>query len=222
MPKAYRKTPRTTITRRSGPAYKVIKKKPTASVVGRHVRPIESKFFDSSDNVAVPAAGDVNASLCLISQGAGDSQRLGRKIFPTSVGLKGSLTFTSPSGTNLTDLVRVVVFIDKQANGATATVAQLLQGANYNNWRNLDNTDRFMFLYDKVHTLGLTASGSASTVVRKKFNVWLQLPSDLEIQYSSTTGALTELTSANIGVMSISLLDGDTTLDYISRLRYTD
>ena len=183
-------------------------------------RPQESKFYDSSDNTAVPQAGDIGPSLCLVTQGTGDSERLGRKIFPQSIGLKGSLTFAPAAGTVYGDNVRVILYIDHQSNGALPAVTDILQAANYNQWRNLDNSARFTILHDKVYNV-FARVGATNTWVYP-FNVWKRLPKGMVINFDASAGAVTDLTSANIGVLSIAQQAGLTTLDYVSRLRYTD
>ena len=197
---------------------------PKARARGTLIR-VEKKFFDASDSISVPSAGDVKASLCLVTQGTGDTNRIGRKIFPTAVGIKGRLSYTPATTGIASDFVRIIVFADKQCNGATATVTDLLQSANYNSYRNLDNLERFDFLHDHVYSLQITAGTptATSSVVHTPLNLYLDLASkNYQINYDASAGAITDLTSLNIGVMAIGLIDGTSTLDYISRLRFTD
>ena len=179
----------------------------------------EKKFFDSTDLVTnVPTAGDVNASLCLVTQGTDDNDRIGRKIYAKAIGIRGTVNLDSSVNTLATN-VRIIVFVDKQANGATAAVTDILASAAWNAYQNLDNVKRFSFLLDRVVTLNPMFSSTLAGSQRCFINWYKNI--NMEILYKANAGTVADLSSANIGVLSISD-NANCDLDYISRLRFTD
>lgn len=117
-----------------------------------------------------------------------------------------------------------MVYWDKQSNGAAATVANLLAGTDINEFRNLQQTGRFRTLHDKIYTLSATAgSGNGTTskfgkqVRRFKVNKNVVIP----LTFDGNAGAITDLTTNNLGVMVIS----ESSYAYIKykwRLRFSD
>jgi len=99
--------------------------------------------------------------------------------------------------------VRVIVFVDKQANGATAAVLNLLETANIQSFRNMDEVDRFTILHDQIHESVVVTTNALHTSGQIKWysiNKKLNLP----IHFSAAAGAITELRSNNIGILYIS------------------
>ena len=87
------------------------------------------------------------------------------------------------STTNASETVRLIVFVDRQANGsATApTTAQLLEGGttsgNVPRQLNLDNKDRFTVLADRHYAL--SANGNRAIVDK------IYTPMNLKVTYGS-------------------------------------
>lgn len=171
----------------------------------------ELKFHDldiDSTN-PVPTAGEITEDSCLgIAQGTGESDRIGRKILVRAINWKFNVTLnaTNDSATGFGS-IRVILYQDKQTNGATATVTDILESADWQSFNNLSNAGRFIKLMDKTYSLnstaasGQTASDASSGHVRSyTFYKKCILP----IEYSAGTGAITELRSNNIGVLAIS------------------
>ncbi len=172
----------------------------------------ELKFHDVDlDDAVVSGTGTVTATINIIPQGVTESQRIGRKCTLRRMGWRYSIELpeadavaTPPeSGT-----VRMILFIDKQANGATAAVLDLLETATIQSFRNLANSGRFTFLCDKLHNLNYhnLASDNAGVVsaARTRFEFTFFTKLDLPIEFSSTTGAIGEIRSNNLGVLLIS------------------
>lgn len=176
---------------------------------------LEKKFLDTSvlNNVDVTAGVIIN--LALVPQGQTDVTRIGNKITATSIACRG-LT-TQDTATNGT--LRIIVFIDKQANGAAAAVTDILETANFASFRNLDNVDRFDILVDDYHTINAMNTGSGSEYFWQYYKKL-----DVPIHFSGATGAITELRSNNIGILYISSIAAlnAAQLGGVARLRYTD
>jgi len=183
----------------------------------------EKKYLDTTiTNSADVTSGTVLSSLNLVPQGTTDVTRIGNKITATNINIHGIATLdsslTAPTAANF----RVIVFIDYQANGATAAVTDILKTASIVSFRNMDQVDRFKILEDFVIRLTPGVIGSIASdncnmrwAVNKKVNI--------PIHFSSTTGAITELKSNNIGLLFIadSALVNVTTLG-IARVKYID
>lgn len=187
---------------------------------------VEKKYFDTTKGSATPAATGtiLNLSLNLIPQGTTESSRIGRKVIVTNLYLHGQMILpTTNDETATSDTLRLIVYIDKQANGATATIGDLLQTTDWRSFRNLSNQERFVFLKDKYYDLNATVNCSATTQTTGDFAFHFKCYKklDLPIEFSSTTGAITEIKSNNIGVACISE-GGVAQINYIARIRYTD
>ncbi len=173
----------------------------------------ENKFFDSDkDDAAVATGGAITTSIHLVPQNVTESGRIGRKITITKIMLSFS-TFLPiaqddadiPTG----DVLRVILFLDTQANGANAAVTDLLESAEFDAYRNLANGGRFTFLMDQPYVMnrrvamtdGTNTSASpnvTSTLIRKYFTV--RIP----VEFDAATGAITEIRTNNVSLLYIS------------------
>ncbi len=187
---------------------------------------VETKFFDVIlDDGLVDSAGTVTNSLLLIAQGLTAITRIGRRIIVRSLHWHINLTLgnqTDPTKTS--DVVRIILYVDRQANGATIAVLDFLESATFLSFRNLSNSKRFRVLMDKSFIMQAsafagngTANDSGRVVKQHHFNTRL----NLKVEYSAGGGAITELESNNIGVLAISEA-GLTTLTSKIRVRFTD
>lgn len=197
----------------------------TAGYYGRYPRASqgESKFFDTTvAQTTVQTAGNIlSPSLNLIPQGTTESNRDGRKCVVTALNMRGQVTIPSVASAGQADRVRIIVYQDKQANGSPATVTQILETAAVNSFRNLAESQRFTILKDQnvdlVPQYGSTA-GSGEINYSWKFYKKCNIP----LEFNSTTGAITEIRSNNIGVLVISFDGTNTTASFgfTSRVRF--
>ncbi|AXH73549.1 MAG: coat protein [Doliovirus lythtis] len=166
----------------------------------------ELKFLDTTattNNVATTGVIH-NASLNLIPQGVTESQRVGRKCTIKSLHLRWTAQLNDTgTATSTDDGVRILVYLDKQCNGATATVTDILESASYLSFNNLSNKNRFRVLMDKTCDISATAAISA-TFGQKGMTYQWHWRGNMPIEFSSTTGAITEIRSNNIGVLLVS------------------
>lgn len=184
----------------------------------------ETKWFDTTlVATTISAAGAISSpSLNLIPEGTAESNRIGRKCTVRSVHMKGTVTLPS-SSTPLNERIRIILYCDKQANGASATAPDIIEIASVNSFRNLSNVNRIKVLADKTFTFNQLAGAGADTttdiyspVVRSfAFNKRLAL----DLEFSSNTGAITEIRSNNIGVLAITD-SGLATIAYTARVRF--
>ncbi len=189
----------------------------------------ERKFFDQTVNSStpVPTAGEIlnSGSLVNIAQGATEITRVGRKAVIRNINWRYHLFIGTGTNFGLANAhVRMILYWDKQANKATAAVLDILETAEWESFRNLANGNRFEILYDKVIDMYCTAAagnGSSNDFMgvfeRGEYFKKCEIP----IEYTSTTGAIGEITSNNIGVLMIA--DVATAVCHGKmRLRFTD
>ncbi len=171
----------------------------------------EIKFVDNSIVVAGGMVGGIVANnLCVqISEGAGESQRIGRNVTVLKFAMHYDLELPKIVAPSLAapangDNVRVIVFIDKQSNGlSNPTVTDILENAIPRTFYNLANQDRFQILVDNMHNINYkTLTGSAlgkfaQSLVIQSYYIEAEL--NMPVQYEGV-----EPTSNNIGVLLIS------------------
>lgn len=221
MKRSFQGVPKTTFkkarsTKRGGAIQRV-------AVVG------ERKFFDTTRTSFAPAVtGDIaNLSLNLIPQGVTESERVGRKCTITKVMLRGRIDMnTTAVAADTATIMRLIIYEDKQANGQTATVTDILETATEASFNNLSNSQRFRILMDsRMPTQCPSGSGRGSTdtlsygenVVPIFFAKDVKIP----IEFSSTAGVIGEIRSSNIGVLAIQS-QALANLSYVARVRYSD
>lgn len=191
-----------------------------AAAASRAAPANELKFFDTNvDNATMAATGEVFPSVNLVAQGTGESQRIGRKLVIKSIDWK--YTVSLPGGGAAADTVRIIIFVDKQCNGSAATVAEILASTDYQSFNNLSNKGRFLTLCDKTFTLNRNAGQLSSSYPEVRMDGTWHKTLNLPIEFDSTTGAITEIRSNNIGVLQIDATS-QAKLDSVVRIRYVD
>lgn len=141
-----------------------------------------------------------------ISQGTGDGNRTGNFIEINKITLRFNAFI--PVGTP-SSLYRVIVFQDRQTNGATPAVTDVIQtgtggiSAGYN----ADNVtavggSRFRILSDKwfVINAGAGAADASSTTTYKAWT--LTLKGKYKVHYDTNTGAIADIVSGEIFILT--------------------
>lgn len=161
----------------------------------KQIPSVECKFFDTTvttlgtANVWVQL--DSNTVLSGIAQGAGPSQRVGRKI--KVVGFVVRMPFDVDSSPWTLDLVR-----DKQCNGVAATAAQIYIDPNqYGALPNPFEETRFVFLRRTESFNPALAKFGAGTISGQL--VSYNVKTNFTVEYNNNgTGTVTDLTSDNV------------------------
>ncbi len=189
----------------------------------------ELKFHDVGLLDAVVASGaNITDSVCLIPQGITESNRVGRKCTITQINWRFQVQLPGVEaavGPPNPEVLRVIMYLDRQCNGATITGTDLLETINQFSFRNLANSQRFSVLYDRVFDINaLTMStfqvndfSTAPVIINDMFFKKVNIP----LEFSGVTGAITELRSNNIGVMLLAV-NGLMAFDSKIRLRFSD
>ena len=189
----------------------------------------ELKFHDVNViDAVVSSTGSYQGSLAIIAIGTGDSQRIGRKIRIKSIFAHITLVL---SGINdqadrpVGDIVRIIVHVNKQTNGAQGSVTSLLVSSNYDAYRNLNNSNRYRVLLDRTYAINPrtdrtdgTLTDTSSTTVQYHKEAMTGL--DLVIDYAADDGTLSTNTSNSLNVLFIAR-SSLTLLDVNFRIRYT-
>lgn len=222
-------TPTTTrsVYRRRGPATTTARTRLSYKRQPTGIAP-EKKFFDGNNAVATVSntGAIVSSSLNLITEGTGQSQRIGRKCKVTNIHVAGLLTkVTQDAGADTNNVVRIMLYLDTQCNGATASVTDILATANLLSFRNLQNSGRFRIYYDKRHALNNMSGANNGTDAEfgnyvKAFKI--NIDCDHVLEFDASTGAITDLTSNNFGILMISQegVSAQVTADYYWRVRF--
>ncbi len=179
--------------------------------------------------------GTLNSTtLCDIKQGTGEQERIGRKCTITNIYMKLSFRWLvnsasiALSSAAMDEVVRVIIYWDKQCNGAAASNDDILADDIYNAYRDLSNIKRFRILYDKTKTWttpGLPDGISDNIArVQKTYEVKIAKKVFIPIEYDSVTGAITEIKSNNIGLLVWTKHGGRMKMEQGSqvRLRFID
>ncbi len=186
----------------------------------------EQKFFDTALGFFFDTTAEVPTSgqLALIPQGVTESTRVGRKATVRSIQIRGQVTASTAA---IGDYAVMSLVLDTQCNGAAAAITDVMTSASLDSAMiNLANSGRFKILRTFRLKVAPTASaanginqyspGLAAVEFYKKVNI--------PIEYSSTTGAITEIRSNNIFLIAGSYRSTDDLLSFSGkcRLRYSD
>ncbi len=200
----------------------------TAGYYGRFSKPGELKFFDLDIDDAVVAANGTIAqdSVNKIAQGVTEVTRVGRKCTIRAINWRWQidLPILATANSSIGDVVRVILYLDKQANGATAAVTDILESDDYQSFNNLANKSRFRTLMDREYTLtapSAAGDGAANDMSADRITDSFYKKCNIPIEFDATTGAITEIKSNNIGVLLLGL-NGLAGFDSKMRLRFSD
>ncbi len=174
----------------------------------------ELKFLDTVIDDAVIATGGTiqnTGTIHVIPQGVTETTRIGRKCTIKQINFRWTAKLPqATAATDIGDTVRIIMYLDKQCNGATATIANILETSVWNGWNNLENSLRFRILYDTTISL-YAPSGGSSAVGTHQFGPMVKngafykkcnIP--IEFDASASTGAIGTIRSNNVGLLFIS------------------
>lgn len=195
---------------------------------GYYGQPLELKFHDVDlDDAVVANSATITDSICKIPQGTTEKTRIGRKCTIKQIGWRFNIMIPEQTSSALTgETVRVLLYIDKQCNGATAAATDILESDDFQSFNNLANKNRFRTLMDRTYDLNCKAGSGrgatdtlafGETLINDTFFKKVNIP----IEFDSTTGAITEIKSNNIGVLLIAQ-EGIASFQSKIRLRFSD
>ncbi len=196
---------------------------------GRYGSGLELKFHDKdSDSTTIASGGEITTSLNLIAQNTTESTRIGRAILIKKIQLNILIDLAAaadqadiPNG----DILRIMLFVDTQTNGANAAVTDILESATFNSYRNLANSHRFVVLMDQCWPMNRIVASTDGTntassplinknLIKKFFSV------NIPVEFDSTAGAITEMRTNNVALLYITRNDL-VNVQVHSRVRFT-
>lgn len=168
----------------------------------------ELKFLDISTNLSPIPAGTTLFlnSVHKIAQDTTENGRIGRKCTVKAIHWKFQIRLLENSASQSDDSVRLIMYLDRQCNGASAGVMQIMaDSANFQSFYALENQDRFAILYDKMYSINGTGERSlGDKILGRVINGEFNKRCNINVEFNGTTGAITEIRSANVGIMVIS------------------
>ncbi len=193
---------------------------------------MELKFHDLDiDDAGIDQNGTIAQVSCItIAQGTTESTRIGRKITIRQINWRFEIKYLgNASVTNTSEVIRVILYQDKQTNGATATVTGILETDDFQSFNQLANKSRFTILMDRtyaIHQTGGSGRGTTDTLSYGESNtvdtLFKSVSIPIEYDNAFTTGVIATVRSNNIGVLL--LAEGGALCSFESkmRLRFSD
>lgn len=154
------------------------KLKPTAQVKGYHLNALrrqmwklrprpENKYFDIQRSDTIVSSGVVRA-LFTPFPGSGVDDIIGYSCWLKSWLMR---IVVIPNSTEQLNYLRVIMFQDKQVNGSTPAVTDVLESASYISPLNAANWQRFKVRFDKLYTVDSDGNGSQVDKIFRKFRI---------------------------------------------------
>ncbi len=200
----------------------------------------ENKFLDlevTDDAFATSWAAMNPASsvdcISAVAQGDGESNRDGRVYFINSIHLRGTIDMPvaeSAAAPRSDVYARIALVWDTQANAATVTATDVMDGGQTEDWlafRNLQNTKRFRVLKDMTRRIVVSQQmnegavnlfASTGAIVPWTMNVRFKKP--VKVTCVGTTGVIASISDNAfhvIGCANSTVCE----LNYQSRIRFT-
>jgi len=191
---------------------------------GRRASNVEMKFLDTVvAGAALSINGQLKGSMNLVPQNVTESGRIGRKITVKSIMIRGDIHQPPGAGSVSANVVRFMMILDKQCNGALPAITDFLETATFSSFNNLENSARFRVLSDKQYKLqcgGYDGTGIGEDLL--PINVFLKCNIPIEFDNSLDTGAITTIRSNNIFGFMITAQTSNVASGFTCRIRYTD
>lgn len=157
----------------------------------------EKKHLTTNTNAIPPTAGALGSAVVL-SQGSSATTRTGNQIHLSLLSVEGLLSLPAATAS---DEIRLIVFVDTEANGAAPAVTDILEGALLGNPYNRDKVpSRFRILTDKRIAVNQQAATVATRIVPVHFTKKL----DTVVYYQSNAGTISDVLKNNLGWLLIS------------------
>lgn len=195
----------------------------------------ELKFHDIDVvDATLSAAGTIlnGGSVVLIGQGVGESERVGRKCVIKSIQWRWNLNLLANSGSTAqpSETVRMILYKDKQCNGTAATasgVTGVVQSDDFQAFKNMENSSRFVILMDKTVTVNAKAgagNGTANDFSTQHLNGLFYKSVNIPMEYSGSASpsVLGELRTNNIGILCFCKIGNILALDSKIRVKFSD
>lgn len=198
---------------------KTVRRGLVTPVRASRTRPAELNFLDTNfPNVGVNSTGLLTL-LNGMAPGTTGSDRIGRRIRICSFQIR--LVFQNDTASTFSHC-RMILFMDKQANGAAPAITDLLTSASPQAMLNLDNARRFRVLYDKDFVL-IGNSTSPSNSVEGKRITYYRKTNIMTVYNSGSAGTIGDIETNSLYCLLIGSAasgTGDSACAGFIRIRY--
>lgn len=158
-----------------------------------------------------------------IAQGDGQSERIGRTVAYVSLHIRGRITYTPTTSSQVVPSVRICCLLDRQTNQSRASVADIFSvSANpFTSFQNLTYESRFTILRDQELVLAPFANGGSSEPMDAVHNFTMNIRLDRNpiTLYTGTSNRVVDMTNNSIHLLLLPSADR-IGYSYTSRLRY--
>ena len=187
----------------------------------------EWKYLDTAINQPIDFTAETfpASGLQVIVAGNGENNRIGRKVTVKSIQFRGTFLAVPSTSANFSAVIHLYLIQDTQTNGALAGFTDVFTGAQANTaMYNLDNSKRFRILKKWVCDFNATA-GATTAYNNQSKHIEFYKRCNIPINYSSTTGAISEVASNGLFLaagVTPNGADDDITLEGTVRIRFVD
>jgi len=187
----------------------------------------ELKFFDTAlafsyDATAEVATSNTTGQLDLIPQGVTESTRVGRKCVIKSIQIRGINVLIPAATAVAASSAYLWIVLDQQTNGAQAGFTDIFTTTvSHSTMLNLSNTGRFKII-KKFPMFFNSPAGVTTAYNNVGKNLEYFTKCNIPLEFSSTTGALTELRTNHLFLAYGASQDDLVAFAGTCRLRYED
>lgn len=182
----------------------------------------EMKHFDLIQSIALTSSGAFSTNpLNAMVRGDTNATRDGNRIRIKKIGMR--LQYLDTASTDDGDVIRIIVLVDHQANGANPAVTDVLQSADVQAFRAAKTMKRFTFLFDRYiawqpQTLDVAGTGFAA---HRGAITWFK-DLDLDVEFRANSADIAGVSTNAIHLFAISQQASDTTITWTSRVSFVD
>ncbi len=183
---------------------------------------IETKHFIQTQAMSPVAGTATIAHLSAISGGDTVQSRDGDMVSAKSLQIRGTIQLIDPTGTFENDVVRIIVFIDKNGEVVRTDLDELLDDpTNLNALRDPTHMNDFRVLMDKTVTFQNLSLNTDSSI--RFFSFFKRFKRPIKIRWLNTTGTNVEENQFYIGVqVAKSIAANSIEVQSRSNLKFTD
>lgn len=186
-------------------------------------REVELKSIDIGGSASEIDNTGVYILLNGLSMGSGMADRTGRIIYMKSMEIRGFWTGGASMNT-YQGICRMILFYDKQSNGAEPAADDVIYPAEVEGLRNLANRSRFKIIKDE--TWKVSTSGNPDA--QKPFHWYVQLPGQCQksVYNAGDAGTVADIETGSLYLLLITDTSAGTNteamIDYNIRVRFYD
>lgn len=180
-------------------------------------RTVELKCYDTNWSFNIVGAGHV---FCLntITQGTDDFNRIGKSIQLKNLSINYYITSIGV-GPNL--VCRTLFVLDRQTNGATPAVSDIIESNAVEALYKESQRTRFKILYDKVTFAGADGSG-INVIMQGGTNMNVAVPLNYKQEFLSNAGTVAAINKGAIWCLIVTNVTSNLRTNGAARVQYTD